>query len=869
MKEDYKKTINEIMEVYGATKDGLSDANAKLKLRKNGKNELKEKDKKTKLQIFLDQFKNMMIILLIIVGILSFIYAIVTKSDFLDSIVILGTTLVNCIMGYMQEAKAEDAVGKLKKYSVSYVNVKRGGKYKKIDSKYLVPGDFITLEAGDKVPADARIINASFAKCDESILTGESNSVSKNSEDIKNNCLISERKNMLYSGTILVSGKVDAIVVKTGMTTELGKIASSVDTDAEPVTPLQMKVKKVSKFISFVAAFLVFFVLIYGVINNYDTLNIVMLCISMIVASVPECLPIAITATLSIGVSQMAKKKSIVRNLAAIETLGATEVICTDKTGTLTKNQMEVINVYANNKELKIEDVKENKMLVEPMFYANGAYLNEDNFYTGDSVDVALKNYIKENNIKMDDYKKVIELPFDSDRKMMSAVYKVDDKLVLFNKGSLESVLKRSSSILIDDKEVKLTNALKESVLSKEKEYSNNALKVLAYSYKVLKEKPSKDEDYFKEEKSLVFTGLVGLKDPVRPNVKDAIKTCMEANIRPIMVTGDNLPTALSVAKEIGICKSDSEGINASELNNLSEKEMIKYAKKYSVFARVSPDNKLQLVKALQKTKKVVAMTGDGVNDAPAIKLANVGIGMGKSGTDVTKGVADIILLDDSFATITTAAKEGRRIYDNVISNILYNLSSNFTEIAIILFGLFTGNTIISAIHVLYIDLVADTIPSITLAFEKSSIGTMKRKPNGLNKRIFTKFFSAFLIASVILETLISLIVYHHFKDQGVVLAQTLALLSIIINEFVFAYNCRSLKERISKRGFFSNKYLNVGILFLLVIQVLVFFTPVGKLFGLTIISVKQFIYVILINIISFVILELVKPLLVKLFKDE
>ena len=869
MKEDYKKTINEIMEVYGATKDGLGDANAKLKLRKNGKNELKEKDKKTKLQIFLDQFKNLMIILLIIVGILSFVYAIVTKSDFLDSIVILGTTLVNCIMGYMQEAKAEDAVGKLKKYSVSYVNVKRGGKYKKIDSKYLVPGDFITLEAGDKVPADARIINTSFAKCDESILTGESNSVSKDSEDIKNDCLISERKNMLYSGTILVSGKVDAIVVKTGMSTELGKIASSVDTDAEPVTPLQMKVKKVSKFISFVAAFLVFFVLIYGVINNYDTLNIVMLCISMIVASVPECLPIAITATLSIGVSQMAKKKSIVRNLAAIETLGATEVICTDKTGTLTKNQMEVINVYANNKELKIEDVKENKMLVEPMFYANGAYLNEDNFYTGDSVDVALKNYIKENNIKMDDYKKVIELPFDSDRKMMSAVYKVKDKLVLFNKGSLESVLKRSSSILIDDKEVKLTNALKESVLSKEKEYSNNALKVLAYSYKVLKEKPSKDEDYFKEEKNLVFTGLVGLKDPVRPNVKDAIKTCMEANIRPIMVTGDNLPTALSVAKEIGICKSDSEGINASELNNLSEKEMIKYAKKYSVFARVSPDNKLQLVKALQKTKKVVAMTGDGVNDAPAIKLANVGIGMGKSGTDVTKGVADVILLDDSFATITTAVKEGRRIYDNVISNILYNLSSNFTEIAIILFGLFTGNTIISAIHVLYIDLVADTIPSITLAFEKSSTGTMKRKPNGLNKRIFTKFFSAFLIASVILETLISLIVYHHFKDQGVVLAQTLALLSIIINEFVFAYNCRSLKERISKRGFFSNKYLNVGILFLLVIQVLVFFTPVGKLFGLTIISVKQFIYVILINIISFVILELVKPLLVKLFKDE
>ena len=356
---------------------------------------------------------------------------------------------------------------------------------------------------------------------------------------------------------------------------------------------------------------------------------------------------------------------------------------------------------------------------------------------------------------------------------------------------------------------------------------------------------------------------------PVRPNVKDAIKTCQEANIRPIMVTGDNLPTALSIAKEIGICTSNSEGINASELNNLSEKELVKYANTYSVFARVSPDNKLQLVKALQKTGKVVAMTGDGVNDAPAIKLANVGVGMGKSGTDVTKGVADIILLDDSFTTITTAVKEGRRIYDNVISNILYNLSSNFTEIAIILFGLFTGNTIISAIHVLYIDLVADTVPSITLAFEKASKDTMKRKPNGLNKRIFTSFFSSFLIASVILETIISLIVYYHFKSQGVMLAQTLALLSIIINEFVFAYNCRSLKERITKRGLFSNKYLNLGILTLLIVQAIVFFTPIGKIFGLTIISLSQFIYVILINIISFIILEILKPLLVKLFKDK
>ena len=540
-----------------------------------------------------------------------------------------------------------------------------------------------------------------------------------------------------------------------------------------------------------------------------------------------------------------------------------------EKTETLTKNQMEVISIYANNNILFKEDVLKNSKLLEILYYANGAYLSEDNKYTGDSVDVALKNYIKDNDIKINKYQKIVELPFDSDRKMMSAIYKNDSSYTMYTKGSLESVLSLSTRVLIDDKEVKLTDKLKKEILSVEEKFSFEALKVLALAYKKIDKKYKNEEDYFKEEKDLVLVGLVGLKDPVRPNVKDAIKTCQEANIRPIMVTGDNLPTALSIAKEIGICTSDSEGINASELNNLSEKELVKYANKYSVFARVSPDNKLQLVKALQKTGKVVAMTGDGVNDAPAIKLANVGVGMGKSGTDVTKGVADIILLDDSFTTITTAVKEGRRIYDNVISNILYNLSSNFTEIAIILFGLFTGNTIISAIHVLYIDLVADTVPSITLAFEKASKDTMKRKPNGLNKRIFTSFFSSILIASVILETIISLIVYYHFKSQGVMLAQTLALLSIIINEFVFAYNCRSLKERITKRGLFSNKYLNLGILTLLIVQAIVFFTPIGKIFGLTIISLSQFIYVILINIISFIILEILKPLLVKLFKDE
>ena len=488
----------------------------------------------------------------------------------------------------------------------------------------------------------------------------------------------------------------------------------------------------------------------------------------------------------------------------------------------------------------------------------NTAVLNEDGIYIGDSVDVALKNYLKE-DIKG---KKISEIPFDSNRKMMSVVYDIDDKIMLYTKGSFESILDKCVKVLIDDKVVKLDKKIKDSYIEIETNMAKEGLKVLAFAYKEVLNKDYSEDD-------LILVGLIGLKDPVRDNIKNSISECKEAGIRPIMLTGDNLITAYTIAKEVGICKNEEECINASSLNDLDEKKLVEYIKKYSVFARVSPENKLQIVKAFQKLGKVVAMTGDGVNDAPAIKLANVGIGMGASGTDVTKDTSDIILLDDSFNTITVAIKEGRRIYDNVITNILYNLSSNFTEIAIIIFGMLTGNTIISAIHVLYIDLVADTIPSITLAFEGASLDVMKRKPNGLDKRIFTRFFSAFLIISVILETLISLYVYYHFIDLGQGIAQTLALFSIVINEFVFAYNCRSLKEQIHKRGLFSNKYLNLGILGLFIVQLLVFFTPVGKLFGLEVITISQLLFVVMVNIVSFIIIELLKPITVKLFKDE
>lgn len=872
MNDAYLKTKNEVLNEYKTSMDGLSSKEARRRQGIQGKNVLIEKNKKSKLSIFLKQFKNVMIILLLVVGLMSLFYAIFTDGDFLEPIVILGTTLVNCLMGYFQESKAEDAIEKLKNYSSEHTTVKRDGKIEEINSEDLVEGDYIILEAGDKVPADARVIESHFAKCDEAILTGESLNVEKIDEVLKGDLTISECKNMIYSGTVVTAGKIEAIVVDIGMDTELGKIAASIDTSVEPITPLQVKIKKISTFISGIAAFLVAFVMCYGIIMDYTLLNVFMLAISMIVASVPECLPIAITATLSIGVSEMARKKSIVRNLAAIETLGATEVICTDKTGTLTTNKMEVIKIYTNNNIINLRDIKNNPVLIDIMALCNNAVLDDKEFF-GDSVEVALANYLLKEKINVENLRKSkkekLELPFDSDRKLMSVIYENNKKNYIYTKGSLENLIKRCKYVLVNGKKIKLTKEVKNNYLDIEKEYSHEALKVLAFAYKEIKEKHTKEEDYFKEENDLILVGLVGLKDPARKNVKEAIKTCREAGIRPIMLTGDNLETALAIGREVGIITSDDEGINATVLKNMKKSELAECISKYSVFARVSPENKLQIVKALQRRKKVVAMTGDGVNDAPAMKLANVGIGMGKSGTDVTKNVADIILLDDSYNTITTAIENGRRIYNNVITNVLYNLSSNFTEIVIILLGMFMGSNIISAIHVLYIDLVADTIPSIALAFEGPTKNIMKEKPHGLNKRIFTPFFMAFLIISVILEAGISILVYFLFENMGEGIAQTMALFSIVLNEFVFAYNCRSLKRPIIEKGIFSNKYLNLGILVLFVIQIIVFFTPAGKLFGLEIINMSQFIFVILVNLIAFIVLELLKPIITKIFKDE
>lgn len=868
--------MKDVLQSVKTSENGLSKKEAKKRLEQNGENVIQGKKRRSKLQILLAQFKNFMVILLLVVGILSLFYAMFETHDYLDSIVILGTTLINVFMGYLQEDKAEDAVEKLKQYNITKVSVLRDGVMEEVPSTQLVVGDIITLEAGDSIPADARIIESYFAKADESILTGESNSVSKNEEVLNKDVSLHERSNMVYAGTNLVSGKVVAVVVATSMQTEIGRIAKAINTSEEPTTSLQVKVKKVSTFITMVAILLVIFVLVFSIIKDYDMLTIVMLCISMIVASVPECLPIAITSTLMIGVKAMAKKKTVVRNMAAIETLGATEIICTDKTGTLTLNQMEVVSCYFNLEDTNFDDFAPTKDSVVSLILAlcNTSTKNKKGEYVGDAVDVALLNFLESKKVSSNavkkQYKKVVEIPFDSDRKMMSFVYQKNDKKSIFTKGSTESVLKNCSYVLKNGKVKKLTKVDKTMILNVEESFSRAALKVIALAYKEDVPTYSEEEKYMSEEKGLTFVGLVAMKDPARSDVKNAILKCKSAHIRPIMITGDSLDTAIAIALEVGIIESGEEGILGSELSKMTPRELKKCVNRYNVFARVSPDHKYMLVDALQRQGKVVAMTGDGVNDAPALQMANVGIGMGASGTDVTKSVSDILLLDDSFSTIVTAVSEGRRIYDNVIANVLYNLSSNFTEIVLIILGMFLNNQIILALHVLYIDLVADTLPSICLAFESASKKNMKKNPNGLDKPIFTPYFLAFLILSVIVEAGVSLLVYFvSIEPLGVSMAQTLALLSVVLNEFVFVYNCRSLREGIFDKGLFSNKQLNLGILILIGVQLLVFLTPIGSIFSLEVVNIGVFILVFAVNLISLLIIEAFKPILNRIFPEE
>ena len=848
----YFKNEEDIFKTLNSNIDGIDSKEAKKRLNDYGQNIILNKKKTPLILRLLKQFNDTMIIILLVVAVLLYFYGCFYSHEYTDTIVILFVVFINAIVGFIQEEKASLILKDLKKYETSTSKVKRDDKILIINTKELVPGDIIYLESGETVPADIRILRCENLKVDESALTGESIPVQKSADVLKENLIIQEQKNMLFLGTNITNGKCTGIVVSTGKNSELGKIALSLNEIDRIETPLQLKIKELSKKITLIVFVILIFIFILALINKYTILEIIMLCSSLAVAAIPEGLPTVITITLSVGISNLAKKKTVVKQMQAVETLGAIDIICSDKTGTITQNKMTVKDEY----------VIDEKMLNYICALCNDGLIYKDK-YVGDPTETCLYDYLYNKKINSLNLRKkcerLLDVPFDSDRKMFTTLNKIDDNVYVLCKGSMDSLIEK----------VNLSKTQKEEVLDKVKNFSKNALRTLGFAYKKLDYVPKNIKELEKEENNLSFAGILGMIDPPRKSVKESVALCKNAGIRPIMITGDGIDTATTIAKDVGIITSDNEAILGSELDKYNDKELEDIVKKYSVYARVNPTHKEKIVFALQSSGKIVAMTGDGVNDAPAIKDAHVGVGMGITGTDVTKSASDIVLMDDSFSTIVVAIEEGRRIYNNIRNNIVFSLSSNFAEIFTIIIGLFTKTTILLPIYILFIDLVTDSIPSICLSFEKSEDGIMKKKPRGINKQLFTPFIKASIAFSAIIETLFVVLTYFiSLKMYGQETAMSLALLSMVIQEIVYSLSCRNLKQSVVKQGLLSNKAMNYGLLLIILIELIVFITPVGKLISVTSINISLILVVFLINFMAIFIYELIKPLLVKCFKD-
>lgn len=848
----YSKNEEEIFKTLNSNIYGLDSKETEKRLNDYGQNIILNKRKTPWILRFLKQFNDTMIIILLVVALLLYFYGYFYSHEYTDTIVILFVVFINAIVGFIQEEKATLVLRDLKKYETSTCKVKRDDKIIVINTKELVPGDIIYLESGETIPADIRILSCESLKVDESALTGESVPVQKSSDVLKNNLILQEQKNMLFLGTSITNGKSTGIVVSTGKNTEIGKIALSLNEIDRIETPLQLKIKELSKKITFIVFIILIFIFILALINKYTILEIIMLCSSLAVAAIPEGLPTVITITLSVGISNLAKKKTVVKQMQAVETLGAIDIICSDKTGTITQNKMTV----------KEEYVIDENMLNYICALCNDGLIYEDK-YVGDPTETCLYDYLY--NKKIDSLKlrkkceRILDIPFDSDRKMFTTLNKIDNDVYILCKGSMDSLIEK----------VNLSKTEKQEVLDKVKSFSKNALRTLGFAYKKLDYIPKDIKELEKGESNLSFAGILGMIDPPRESVKKSVILCKNAGIRPIMITGDSIDTATAIAKDVGIISNDDEAILGSELDKYNDKELKNIVKQYSVYARVNPYHKERIVFALQNSGKIVAMTGDGVNDAPAIKDAHVGVGMGITGTDVTKSASDIVLMDDSFSTIVVAVEEGRRIYNNIRNNIVFSLSSNFAEIFTIIIGLLSKTTILLPIYILFIDLVTDSIPSICLSFEKSENGIMDKKPRGINKPLFTPFIKSCIASSAIIETIFVVLTYFiSLKVYGQETAMSLALLSMVVQEIVYSISCRNLKQSVVKQGLFSNKAMNYGLLLILLIELIVFITPVRKLISITSIDISLILVVFLINFMAIFIYELIKPLLVKWFKD-
>ncbi|MEG1705119.1 MAG: cation-translocating P-type ATPase [Clostridia bacterium] len=882
MEKWYTINEDEVIGKLNSSRNGLSISEAEKRLKQNGYNRLKEAKKKTMISRFIDQFKNVMIIVLIIAAVLSAFVSIQNNEPLTDTIIILVVVMLNALLGVIQESKAEKAIEALKNMSLPYIKVKRDDKILSVKVEELVVGDIVLIEAGDYIPADMRIIENHSLKIEEAALTGESVPVEKHIQTIstKTDIALGDRVNMLYSGSSAVYGRAEAIVTAVGMDSELGKIAEAISSIDSNETPLQKKMTELSKMLSVVVVVIAIIMFVIGIIQGKQIIDVFMLAIALAVAAIPEGLAAVITITLAIGVQKMAKEKSIIRKLSAVEALGSTEVICSDKTGTLTQNKMTVRKIYTNNKLIDVSQNCDNlkiDTLSKIFTLCNDTRFGEDNGYKvllGDPTETALITFGEKFNINKEEYEKIYtrvnEVPFDSTRKMMTTVNKVDDKYMVCTKGAIESVIDSCKYVLIDGKLEEITKEFKNNIIQVNLSLAHEALRVLAFAYKIEDKEVqiNGNEDMKKVESDLIFVGLTGMIDPPRPEAKEAVRQCFEAGMIPVMITGDNIETASAIAKELGIITKDDEAVTGIEVDKMSEEELLKRVQNIRVYARVSPENKIRIVKAWKKLGKTVAMTGDGVNDAPALKGSDIGIGMGITGTEVSKSVSSMILADDNFATIVVAVKEGRRIYNNIQNVIVYLLASNLAEVIIIFLSTLFSKSLLVPIQILWINLVTDTVPAIALGFEKEEPDVMKQKP----RKSTDNFFSPFLIFRVLIPAIIkSMLIFMVYfmveKSYNSIIAGDVVFITLATIEILFAFICRSDKYPVYKIGLFSNIPIILSVIGTLIIQYTFILFPLTRNWlQIDAMPNSLIIVAVLTSLFALVIFELVKILLAKIY---
>ena len=849
MEKWFNKTVKDTEEyLQTSMENGLSNIEVKKRQDENGFNELKQTKKKSLFVKFLEQFKDFMIIVLIIAAIVSGVVGVAQGEGITDTIIILIVVIANAIIGVAQEAKAEKSLEALQKLSGHEAKVLREGSVQTIPARELVEGDIVVLDTGDYVPADLRIFEAVNLKSQEASLTGESVPVEKQAAVIEQEELpIGDRSNMLFSSSLITYGRGKGIVVATGINTEVGKIAEMISETEKQETPLQKKLNSLGKTLGIVALFICVIIFVIGIIQGREVISMFMTAVSLAVAAIPEGLAAVSTIVLAIGVQKMVKRNAIVKRLPAVETLGSSSVICSDKTGTLTQNKMTVQKIFVNHTVYDVSSLDENsdfikynkenqevQLLVYNGMLCNDTKISDDGTLTGDPTETALVDIALNLGFTKNIYNelpRVDEIPFDSERKLMTTVHERDGKYIVYTKGGVDELLNICTSY-IDHGEIKQDlESFIPLIENTNEKMAKDALRVLAFAYKELDHKPEKEE----MENDLIYVGMYGMIDPPREEAKHAVDKCKTAGIKTVMITGDHKITATAIAKKLGILENESEAITGTELDKISDEDLEKNIRNYSVYARVSPEHKVRIVKAWQKNGEIVAMTGDGVNDSPALKTADIGCAMGKVGTDVAKEAADVILVDDNFATVVSAVEEGRRIYDNILKVIQFLLSSNVGEIVVLLLAtLFSGViakiagisnvgalNILMPIHILWINLVTDSLPALALAFDPANDDIMKRKPLKQTKGIFTKGMTFRIVYQGIMIGLITLIAFIiglkttttpieglTLDQSKIEVGQTMAFIVLALSELVHVFNIRDNRKSLFKGKVFNNKVL-------------------------------------------------------------